>query len=312
MVLGAGRASAQTPAPDVTSAAAAFQEGQRLQLAREYARAAEMFELADGSAPSPAALRSAMRNHQAAGHRARAASLALRAQERDATDAQSVALATEILAAESPQLARLSLRCAPACTLTLEGRVVSSRPSAVHALFVDPGDRALEIVWGPGRSRTRALTLTAGQQIELELDAPAAAPSPEPPPPPPPQPVVVVRPVVTPPVVAPPPAERPLPPVVFLVGAGLTVVSAGILVWSGLDTLDARDAYVQTPSESGYNDGVSRQTRTNALLGTTVGLGVATAVVGLFFTRWGARPTAPTPTLAPTAGGAVLGFARAF
>jgi tungstate transport system substrate-binding protein len=42
----------------------------------DYARAAELFELADRAAPSPAALRSALRNHQAAGRTARAASLA--------------------------------------------------------------------------------------------------------------------------------------------------------------------------------------------------------------------------------------------
>ncbi|MBK6528272.1 MAG: hypothetical protein IPF99_01385 [Deltaproteobacteria bacterium] len=75
-------AAAQEASPpgdvtDVNAAAAAFQEGQRLQLAREHARAAEFFEIADHAAPSPAALRSAIRSHQAAGHAVRAATLSL-------------------------------------------------------------------------------------------------------------------------------------------------------------------------------------------------------------------------------------------
>ncbi len=307
VLVAAGTASSQTG--DVAAAAAAFQEGQRLQLGREYARAAEMFELADGAAPSPAALRSAIRNHLAAGQRARAASLALRAQTRDAADPQSVALAAEVQASEGPQLARVSVRCTPACTLSVDGRAVSSQTAAAHAFYADPGPRALEIVWGPGRTRSRPLTLAAGQQTELELEAPPEPPTP--PPTPPPAPVIVVTPPPPAPIqVAPEAPPRPLSPVIFAVGAGLTAVSAGLLLWSGLDTLEARDAYVQSPSEAGYNDGVSREVRTNVLLGTTLGLGVATAVVGVFFTRWRARPA--TPTLTPTAGGVSLGLGGAF
>jgi hypothetical protein len=81
----------------VTAAAAAYQEAQQAQLVRDYARAAELFELADRAAPSPAALRSALRNHQAASHTARAASLALLARDRDAADAQSAQLAAAVL-----------------------------------------------------------------------------------------------------------------------------------------------------------------------------------------------------------------------
>ena len=41
----------------------------------------------------------------------------------------------------------------------------------------------------------------------------------------------------------------------------------------------ARDDYVDMPTEAGYEDGVSRQTRTNVLIGTTVGLAAVTAVL---------------------------------
>ena len=306
-LLRAAGAMAQTG--DVTAAAAAFQEGQRLQLGQEYARAAEMFELADAAAPSPAALRSAIRSHQAAGQRARAASLSLRAQTRDAADPQSVSLATATLAALAPALGRVQVQCAPACTLTLDRRAVAAQPAEQHAFFVEPGERALEVSWGPGRARSRSLNATAGQTVDLVLEAPAEAPPAVPVAPA--APVVPVVPVVVAPVEA--PAARGLSPAVFAVGAGLTAVSAGLLVWSGLDTLAARDAYVQSPSEAGYHDGVSLELRTNVLVASTAVLGVTTAVVGMLFTRWGTtRGGRARAVLTPAAGGAGLGVVGCF
>lgn len=307
-LLRAAGAMAQTG--DVAAAAAAFQEGQRLQLGQEYARAAEMFELADAAAPSPAALRSAIRSHQAAGQRARAASLSLRAQTRDAADPQSATLATTTLAALAPALGRVQVQCAPACTLTLDRRAVAAQPAEQHAFFVEPGERALEVSWGPGRARARSLNATAGQTVDLVLEAPAEAP-----PPAPAVPAVPAAPVA-PAVVAVPseaPAPRGLSPAVFAVGAGLTAVSAGLLVWSGLDTLSARDAYVQSPSEAGYNDGVALELRTNVLVVSTAVLGVTTAVVGALFTRWGTtRGGRARAVLTPAVGGTGLGVVGCF
>lgn len=313
-LLQAAGALAQTG--DVAAAAAAFQEGQRLQLSQEYARAAEMFELADAAAPSPAALRSAIRSHQAAGQRARAASLSLRAQARDAADAQSVSLAASTLASLAPALARLQVQCAPACTLTLDRRAVAAQPSELQSFFVEPGTRVLEVSWGPGRSRSRSLNATAGQTLDLTLEAPAEAP-----PGPPATPVAAVAavapvaPVASPMVASPAgdPASQGLSPRVFAVGAGLTAVSAGLLVWSGLDTLAARDAYVQSPSEAGYNHGVALELRTNALVVSTAVFGVSAAVVGVLFTRWGApRAGGARVALTPAAGGRGLGVVGYF
>jgi hypothetical protein len=89
--------------------------------------------------------------------------------------------------------------------------------------------------------------------------------------------------VVTP--VAEPEASR-LPTWVFFGAAGLTAAVAGVTVWSGLDTLSARDDYVADPTEAGYEDGISRQRRTNVLIGVSIGLAVGTAVVGAFLTGW--------------------------
>lgn len=298
--------------PDVASAAAAFQEGQRAQLARDFARAAEMFELADRAAPSPAALRSAIRNHQAAEHLARAATLAARARARDAADPQSAQLATEVLDALAPRLSRVALRCAPACTVLVDGGAVAPVAAAEHDLFVEPGARTLEATWSGRGSRTERLDALPGAQRALSLDAPPEAPAPVSPPqaqtPPPPAPVAPA-----PAPLPPEPSRRPLPPAVFWSALGATVVSGAVLVWSAVDTLSARDAYVTAPTESGYLDGVGRETRTNALIATTATLAAATVVTALF-TEWrGARAaTHTTAGVSPLPGGALLGVIRSF
>lgn len=93
-------------------------------------------------------------------------------------------------------------------------------------------------------------------------------------------------------------------------GAGATVALAAVLVWSGVDTLSARDAYLQNPTEAGYNDGVGRETRTNVLVGVTAGLGVATLVCATLLTDWsGGRAT---PTVAALPGGAQVGWTGSF
>lgn len=99
-------------------------------------------------------------------------------------------------------------------------------------------------------------------------------------------------------------------------GAGLTAVSAGVLLWSGVDTLTARDAYVANPTEAGYNDGVGRETRTNVLIGVTAALGVATAVSAIFFTEWSGRTRTSAarvvPVGGPHPGGASVGVIASF
>lgn len=304
---------------DVSSAAAAFQEGQRLQLAREYARAAEFFEIADHAAPSPAALRSAIRSHQAANHLARAATLALIARDRDAADPQSAQLAASVIAESSPRLSRVHVTCSPACTITVDRLAASGDAAESHTFFVEPGARNLETRWANRGTRARSLDCTAGQSVELSLDAPPPeATAPVTPPPAPvivPPPVVVVAPPPPPPVAQ--PARRPLPPVVFWIGLAATAAAGGVLVWSHVDTLSARDAYVQRPTEAGYNDGVSRQTRSTALVATTAVLGVATAVVGAFFTEWSGstgreRALRVVPSLGLGNGGMQMGMLGSF
>lgn len=92
-----------------------------------------------------------------------------------------------------------------------------------------------------------------------------------------------------------------LSPVVFFVGAGLTAVAAGLLVWSGLDTMGKNDDYEAYATSPGatfdraralYDDAAGAQTRTNVFLGVTAGLAIGTGVL-LLLTDWGDSESSP-------------------
>ncbi len=308
-----------SPAEDVDGAARAFEEGQRAQLHRDYARAAELFELADRSAPNAAALRSAMRNFDAAGNPAHAATLAAHAIERYPNDLETRKLAERLLARVTPTLGELSVRCAVDCALVLDGRATSDAPSATHKLYVAPGDHAVIARFNDGRSATKSVTATAGATSELAVE-------------PPPQPVVTTPPptneapasaVVTNPAAAaaaPAPAapvvekrDRRLNPALAIVGLALTAGLGAATIWSGLDTLSANDRYQKNPTQAGFNDGLDREHRTDGLIAGTAALGVATLVIAIFATRW--HSSAPAERRASVrlqpfgAGGAAAGLA---
>jgi hypothetical protein len=306
---------AQPRPDDVQSAAAAFGEGQRAQLRGEYARAADLFELADRTAPTAAALRSAIRNHQAAGQIARAATLSLIARTRHADDLETMTLAGEVLAQATPTLARTRIRCVPACALAIDGRSFSDAHAETFDLFIEPGVRRFVSSW-PGRDTVeRSITAVAGVETEMELVAPAA-------------PVVAET--------TPGPArddggdrrERDaiaiagaapatgggssgLSPWIFATGAGLTAIALGLGIGFGIDVLSANDAYRAMPTRLGYEDGVGRQWVANGFYFAALGLGIATAVIALF-TDWDGEPetaaerAAITPWLAPTGGDGLL------
>jgi hypothetical protein len=80
---------------------------------------------------------------------------------------------------------------------------------------------------------------------------------------------------------------------VFFVGAGLTAVLGGVTVWSGIDTVKNPGADrvkdecgTQGESCALYQQGRSKQRRTNVLIGVTAGVGVATALIGVLATDW--------------------------
>jgi hypothetical protein len=304
IVASSASVSAQTGG-DVTAAAAAFQQAQQAQLMRDFARAADLFELADRSAPSAAALRSAIRNHQASGHLARAATLALYAGQRDAADPASAQLSASVRAELSSRLVWVRVQCASPCGIAVDGRADAGERRVEHLFYVDPGTHEISASFEGRPSVQQSLQGEPGARIERTVRPPEVAVPTEPSTPRgsttesvsggaspsvsvPSE--AVVAPTagsagrgVTPLVDS--PTRSGLSPVFFSVGVGVTVVLAGVVIWSGLDTLRARDVYVADPTEARYVEGRGLEARTNWLIGATTVAGLGTAALAVV-TSW--------------------------
>lgn len=311
-------AAEEPPSADRLKAAAdEYDRGRRAFLADDFEGAAVHFESAFRDAPRAETIRLAIRARRKAKQLGRAATLAAIAQERYSSDAPTMQLAKETLAEAAPALHEYLVECNADCAVAADGRVVSQSDAPKHRIYLEPGPHELGVSFREGSVAKHIDAKKAGKET-LSFEAP---------PPPPP---VVVAPQVAPPLVdKPPPSQKPLPPIVFFVGAGLTVAGAAATIISGIDAknnpgVDAvrRACAGKDESCAEYQEGKSAETRTNVLLGVTVGVAVITGVIGVFFTQWstpGAGAGAGAGTRAgvsfgagPLVGGGSVGATGAF
>jgi hypothetical protein len=188
------------------------------------------------------------------------------------------------------------------CGVIADGKIVTIETGKEIRLFLDPGRHSLAVSFGEDRSKTVDIEAKAGASDRRSVAAP-----PKPPPAPPPSASVVAPPAaptqiaVAPPLPPPLPAHtKPLGSGVFWAGLGLTIAAGGATAISGFEaqkhpgTAAVRaDCTGMGTSCPEYQQGLSAQLRTNVLLGVTGGLGLVTAVVGIFFTQWGAPEARP-------------------
>jgi tetratricopeptide (TPR) repeat protein len=112
-----------------------------------------------------------------------------------------------------------------------------------------------------------------------------------------------------------------LPPLVFIAGAALTAIAAGLVVWSGLDTSSLNDDYETFAMAPGadfagakahFDDAHAAQARTNILIGVAGAVAAGTVVLAIL-TDWGGgdeEPPAPEPpATAPEASARIRPFA---
>lgn len=276
---------------DVTAAARAFSDGQSAQLAGDYDRAAGSYELAYSISPSKEALRAAVKARMQGNQLLRAAMLAEILLANYPDDAASAKLAKDVIGKASPKLTRVALACSAPCTAGVDGKSVTMTAAATQVFYVVPGQHALDVSFDGDVGVQRKLDASAGSEIELKVEKPAPKVV-EPPPPPPPnhdehddkhEPPPPHQDELPPP---PPKHAHGLPRWVPLAGAAVTVGLAGATTWSGLDTWSAHDKYAANPTDAAYKSGQDKQTRTNLLLGATIGVGVGTALVAAFWTKW--------------------------
>jgi hypothetical protein len=298
-----------TPA-QIRAAAEAFDLGREAYKAQEYVEAAEHFEKADSSAPSSAALELAIRARDKAGELDRAATLLALALQRHPDDANLLKLAPDIQRRASEKLFELTATCDSPCDLSVGGRIMHGPQSLLRTLYLQPGAVTVRAGWSDNRSDSKEVQAEVAGKGEVSFVAPTAAA------------VQSIAKEPTEPVVADPAISDPtkdegaekkwsgLPPAVFFVGAGLTVVAGGITIWSGIDTVNNPGAdKVKTACDnqepnctSLYNEGVGKQKRTNVLIGVTAGLGVVTVLVGALATDWSGGKSGAREAASPATG----------
>jgi tetratricopeptide (TPR) repeat protein len=112
-----------------------------------------------------------------------------------------------------------------------------------------------------------------------------------------------------------------LHPAIFIAGAALTLGSAGVLIWSGLETMSLNDFYneaqTRAEAEARFGPANDQQVLTNAFIAVTGVLAAAT-VVCLIFTDWNAfgggesAGNSVRPVVLAGPGGALLGLESTF
>jgi hypothetical protein len=298
----AQEAAAEPTPAQVRVAAEAFDRGREAYKAEEYVEAAEQFEKADNSAPSSAAIELAIRARDKAGEMDRAATLLALALKRHPNDANLIKLGSDLDRRVRGELFQLNATCDTPCDLTVGGKIVHGPPDTQRTLFVVPGPLTVRAGWSDNRSEAKQIQAEKGGSGELTFVTPTTPAGAN---------MANER---TDPV--PTPATDPAatkdegalkkssgwPPTIFFVGAGLTAVAGGITVWSGIDTVNnpgadkvEEECRGQGESCALYQEGLSKQRRTNVLIGVTAGLGVATLVIGLFATDWSGGKGASAP-----------------
>jgi hypothetical protein len=293
--------SAREVTPDDAQAAAeAYDRGSSAYLSRNYAQAAQYFEMADRLAPSGAALQQALRAHERAGNTLRAANLALRLRERYPDERQAVRAADRTLGGAESQFYRVEVQC-EGCSILLDGAVLDH-----PVFFVEPGTEHVVVGHFDTGDVEETVRGGAGERRELALEAPepSEAPTDDP-----------AEPVST----TADPGGPQLPATddgggvspVFTIALGvLTLGAAGAATWSGLDALAGVDGYEADPTIEALEAGQARERRTNILIGVTAGLAAVTIALALF-TDYGGEAESEASVraaIAPLPGGGAVGM----
>ena len=303
-------ASEPTPA-QVRTAAEAFDRGREAYKTEDYVEAAEQFESADANAPSAAALELAIRARDKAGQLDRAATLAALALARHPDDPNIQKIAPAIVERAKAELFELDLKCDEACDVTVGGKIAPGRRATERTIFLISGTYAVRAGWSGDRSSSKSVEASKGQAGTLEFSAPDVVVAPAP----------VAAPVATAPDKprgrrsgrSPASCRRPCSgsasgsPLRWVVSpSGAVSTRKTIPVRTGCGTHATRAV---ADCQSLYDQGVDKQHRTNVLLGVTAGVGVATAVVGVFFTDWGGSKKSE-PAAEASQKGAAAGLQR--
>jgi hypothetical protein len=270
---GSAASMAAPPKAAVAKAEAAkeFKAGVAAFKRKQYIEAAEHFEKAYLLAPHPSALWNAADAREKAGELANAANLYSRFLDVSAEKDKERYEARQRINHLTLSLGRIELSGPDATDIKIDR---GSVPEGLATVFVDPGDHVVS-ARVEGKLLSKSVSVPSGAKVMVRL-VPQAEPKPEPA-------RAAADPLADKPAAS---ARKGLGPGLVYAGAGLTAVLAGVTLWSGLDTRSKRNAFESNPTAQVYDEGVSAQTRTNILLGTTAAVAAATVLVGVFAVQW--------------------------
>jgi len=268
------------------AAKAQYEEGERAFKKGDFRRSAELFENAYRIVPHHSALWGAARAWIRAGEDVRGANLLERYLREAPPNAPDRDRATEVITDLDKRLGRIEVLLNDVTDVRIDGEVLDG-----DKLWVVPGEHVASAD-AHGKPVRKTVSVAAGDRVSVTLELP-------------------------PPVVTPPMVEnrtpRPLPPWLIIVGGGLTVAGAGVLTYSGIDTINKKNdfqeyvsglgsgapGFTRDAAQSKLDEANQAQDRTNILIGVTVGVAVVTTVAALFFTDWGQKAVPKTAALGP-------------
>jgi hypothetical protein len=230
----------------------------------DFRRAAELFETAYKVYPHHSSLWSAAQAWMRADEDVRAANLLERYLREAPANAPDRDRATSAIGELDRKLGRIEIQSNDVTDVKVDGERVDA-----ERLWVVPGEH-VATADSHGRPVRKVVSVAAGDRVAvtMELQAPTSIGGEQP----------TAR------------ALKPLPPWVVFVGAGASLAGGGIIAWSGLDTLDKRDAFLKAPTQRTLDDAHSSQTRTNVAVGVTAGVAALTALAAAFFVDWSGSP----------------------
>jgi tetratricopeptide (TPR) repeat protein len=262
-----------------------FEQGRTAFNGGDYASAALAFDQAYATRPHHSSIWNAALAWERAADPVKAANRFARYLDEAPPDALDRDTATARLQALGGKLGRLELRAEGVTELRVDGQAVDST-----TVYVSPGSHVVTARKGSQSIRHLA-SVQAGELLSVALapgletvdaekaaDVRASGDEPEPPLMPINGRSTVVQENDT--------SWRGLPPITFYAGTVITATLAGVTVWSGIDTLAARDDYDREQSRAKAEEGLEKQDRTNILFAVTLGVALLTGVTALWLVDW--------------------------
>ncbi len=260
-------ADAALTADDRKAASEAFRDGDRAYKAGDFRHAAEAYHDAYVKAPHYAPLWNEARAWEKASEVARAANVYAKYLREAPANAPDRNRATSALDRLAKKLARLDIHAASGLAdVKVDGVLVED-----VSVYVVPGAHVVEAHAGDAVVR-QSPSVDPGSVTSVALMAPVVESKVEPPPPPPP--------------LAASPSSRSWSPVVVYFGGAVTAITAGLAIWSGLDTLSQKSTFNSAPTQDNLDTGRSKESRTNVLIAASAGVGVLTLAAAVFLVDW--------------------------